>query len=625
MSSNSEFSRQVSLARLADEQFDLVVVGGGITGAGCALDAASRGLSVALIEKDDFASGTSSKSSKLIHGGLRYLQQRRVVLVYEALAERQRLLRNAPHLVNILPFLIPVFNTDGIINPKVARALGTALWAYDLTGGFRIGKKHKRVSKEASLELFPTLPADRLEHGYIYYDCEADDARLTLAILRTAAVEFQAVAANHVAARGINKNKFGLCQGVAVETQEGDRFDIKSSAVINAAGVWADEVRQLDTQQAQKHLRPAKGIHVALPRRLFGNETAAVVPVGKDGRSIFVIPWESTTYLGTTDTDYSADIDSPECTLEDVEYLLGAARDNTTAQISVDDVLGVWAGLRPLVKDVKSLSTADLSRRHSVSVSKSGVVTVVGGKLTTYRKMAADAVDEAMEFLGDIYGDENNDFKVSSSTLKLSLVGAPEELEASPVAPATPFAPVVEPVKKFLSSRWNAWADGKEPAGGTSTGAVDAGAAGTGPDGMRPDGMPAPPNGMGPTDMPAPPTEFLSESALEHLFNRYGTETPKLLELAQQNPGLAASLHPELPYLKAEVVHSVRNEMATTLDDILSRRLRARLLNATASSEVAPQVASLVASELGWNEQRTATEIDCYRQSVEHELFSWRK
>jgi len=612
MSASSEFSRQASLARLADEQFDLVVVGGGITGAGCALDAAARGLSVALIEKDDFAAGTSSKSSKLIHGGLRYLQQRRVVLVYEALAERQRLLRNAPHLVNILPFLIPVFNTDGIINPKVARALGTALWAYDLTGGFRIGKKHKRVSKEASLELFPTLPPDRLEHGYIYYDCEADDARLTLAILRTAAVEFNVAAANYVAATGINKNQDGLCRGVAVETQEGEAFDIRSSVVINAAGVWADEVRQLDTRQAQKRLRPAKGIHVALPRRLFGNETAAVVPVGKDGRSIFVIPWENTTYLGTTDTDYDGDTDSPECSLEDVEYLLGAARDNTTAQVSLEDVQAVWAGLRPLVKDTKSLSTADLSRRHSVSVSPSGVVTVVGGKLTTYRKMAVDAVDEAMEFLDDNYGAKDHAFKASSSTLKLSLIGAPQELEAGPVAPATPLAPVVEPVKKFLGSRRNGSAEDRDLAANDSK--------------ARPPERPGgPADSDWPGGSPPPPAELLSEPALEHLFRRYGTETPQLLELMQQTPELAAALHPELPYLKAEVVHSVKVEMATTLDDILSRRLRARLLNAPASCQIADQVASLVADELGWDQQRAAAEIDRYRQDTKQELFGWRK
>ncbi len=616
MTSDSEFSRQASLKRLESEHFDVLVIGGGITGAGCALDAAARGLSVALVEKGDFASGTSSKSSKLIHGGLRYLQQRRVVLVYEALAERQRLLRNAPHLVGILPFLIPVYTTDGLINPKVARALGTALWAYDLTGGFRIGKKHKRVSKAEALELFPTLPDDRLEHGYIYYDCEADDARLTLAILRTAALEHGAAVANHTSAVGINKDSFGACQSVSVATAEGESFDISASVVVNAAGVWADEVRLLDDRSSHKRLRPAKGIHVALPRELFGNQAAAVVPTGQDDRSIFVIPWGDTTYLGTTDTDYDGNIDSPECSFEDVEYLLKTAADNTTAKISADDILGVWAGLRPLVKDTKSQSTADLSRRHSVTVSDAGVVTIVGGKLTTYRKMAADAIDEAADYLaqrrngktklgkGDRSGRGDRSTRGakasagSSPTVKLSLIGAPQELVDNPAAPATPLSPVVEPVKKFLGSLRDS----------------------------RPQGDSRPPNDsrqQNSAEQLFP--EELAEATVEHLFSRFGTETSQLLELMRHEPSLARQLHPELPYLAAEVVHAVRSEMAIGLDDILSRRLRATLLNARASSEMAQDAADLMAAELGWDAARSQAQARDYRDSIDREMFGWRR
>ena len=570
--------------RLADEHFDLIVVGGGVTGAGCALDAAARGLSVALVEKDDFASGTSSKSSKLIHGGLRYLQQRRVVLVYEALAERQRLLRNASHLVSIVPFLIPIFNSDGIINPKAARAMGSALWAYDLTGGFRIGKKHKRVSKEESLELFPTLPADRLEHGYLYYDCQADDARLTLAILRTAAVNFGVAAANRVNATALRKNQFGRCQGVSVTTAEGATFDVSCSVVINAAGVWADEVRRQDDSQAKRQLRPAKGIHLALPRHLFDNEAAAVVPVGQDDRSIFVIPWGEATYLGTTDTDYDGDLNKPECTLRDVEYLLQAARDNTTARPVLDDVLGVWAGLRPLVKHAKSQGTADLSRRHSATASDSGVITIVGGKLTTYRKMAADAVDEAMEFLAAYSDSPDRSRKTPSPTLRLSLIGAPEALDVAPTAPVTPRPPVTEPIRKFFSPRRS-----KQ------------------------------------TDNPAEPDESqLPEAVMEHLFSRYGTETPQLLDLLSENPDWSARLHPELPYLKAEAVYAARHEMAATLDDVLSRRLRATLLNAGAACEAAPGVAELLAPELGWQPRQAHDQAVGFCQNVQHELFGWR-
>lgn len=591
MTFDPEFSRQASLKRLESEHFDVLVIGGGITGAGCALDAAARGLSVALVEKGDFASGTSSKSSKLIHGGLRYLQQRRVVLVYEALAERQRLLRNAPHLVGILPFLIPVYTTDGLINPKVARALGTALWAYDLTGGFRIGKKHKRVSKAEALELFPTLPDDRLEHGYIYYDCEADDARLTLAILRTAALSHGAAVANHTSAVGINKDGMGACRSVSVATAEGESFDISASVVINAAGVWADEVRLLDDSASGKRLRPAKGIHVALPRELFGNQAAAVIPTGQDDRSIFVIPWGNTTYLGTTDTDYAGDVNSPECSLEDVEYLLKTASDNTTAKISADDILGVWAGLRPLVKNTKSQSTADLSRRHSVTVSDAGVVTIVGGKLTTYRKMAADAMDEAADYLAQRSASQAKPAKTklakgSSPTPKLSLIGAPQELVDNPTAPATPLSPVVEPVKKFLGS-------------------------------LR-------------DNRPQSPTEQLfpgelTEATVEHLFSRFGTETSRLLELMRERPELARQLHPELPYLAAEVVHAVRAEMAVGLDDVMSRRLRATLLNARASTEMAQDAADLMAAELGWDASHSQAQAQRYRDSIEHEMFGWRK
>lgn len=527
------FSRTEALRRLSEERFDVVIVGGGITGAGCLLDAASRGLSAALVEKDDFASGTSSKSSKLVHGGLRYLQQRRVVLVYEALAERQRLLHNAPHLVRVLPFLIPVFSTDGLINPKAARALGTAMWAYDLTGGLRIGKKHKRLSASEALEMFPTLSPDRLDHGYIYYDCETDDARLTLAVIRTAVLDFEAAAANRAAATGILKNAAGKCRGVSVETAEGDTFEIKCDTVISAAGVWSDKVRRLDEKAMPAQLRPAKGIHVGVPREIFGNEAAAVVPVGSDKRSIFVIPWENITYLGTTDTDYEGDIDAPSCALEDVEYLLKAANSSTSADVGLDDIVSAWSGLRPLVKDSKSQSTADMSRRHSIAVSPAGVVSVVGGKLTTYRKMASDTVDEAIQHL------DKNDARMSG-TLNLKLRGAPEE---------------------------------------------------------APEGR---------------------------LGKRYGTEETRVKALVQDDPALGEPLHADLPYCMAEVVHAAREEMAVTLDDVLSRRTRARLQNARASVEVAPAVAEVLAGELGWSRERTAAETEAYRRSVALEMSDWR-
>lgn len=389
------FDRAAALARLADEEFDVLVIGGGITGAGVALDAAARGLKTALVEARDFASGTSSKSSKLVHGGLRYLQQKEFALVYENLAERQRLLDNAPHLVRVLPFLIPLFGKDGAVNKTVAKTYSIALWLYDITGGVRIGKRHKRIKVQDALAHMPTLRGDRLVAGFLYYDAQADDARLTLTILRTA-VDHGAVAANYSPVAGLLRDENGRVQGARLA----DGTEVRASVVVNAAGVWADDVRALDEGLGSDTLRPAKGVHITVPWDKVQCDIAVVVPVPKDRRSIFVVPWGDRVYMGTTDTDYEGPLENPVCTAEDVRYILGAINASTTANITEADVLGTWAGLRPLVASAKSERTADLSRRHSVSTSASGLITVTGGKLTTYRKMAADTVDEVLPVLG---------------------------------------------------------------------------------------------------------------------------------------------------------------------------------------------------------------------------------
>jgi glycerol-3-phosphate dehydrogenase len=387
------FVRARSLESLRSETYDVVVVGGGVTGAGVVLDAASRGLRAALVERDDFAAGTSSKSSKLVHGGLRYLQQGEVGLVYQALAERQRLLQNAPHLVKPLPFLIPMLGKGGVIPAKISRLLGTAMWGYDLTGGLRIGKLHQRLDKDEALAYMPTLPTDRLVSAYLYYDAAADDARLVVALLRTAALEHGATIANRVSARGLSKDAGGRVDGLEVEA-DGERFTIRARSVVNAAGVWSDDVRAMDEGTHPDSIRPAKGIHITVPWDKVRNEVAAVIPVPKDRRSVFVVPQGRFTYIGTTDTDYTGPVDDPQCTPEDIEYLLRAINGSVTTEITEQDIVGTWAGLRPLVKAASSGRTADLSRRHKVRRSGSGLVTITGGKLTTYREMAADTVDE---------------------------------------------------------------------------------------------------------------------------------------------------------------------------------------------------------------------------------------
>ncbi len=261
------FRRDRALERLAADRFDLLVIGGGITGAGVALDAASRGLKTALVERQDFAAGTSSKSSKLIHGGLRYLQQHEYRLVYENLSERQRLLENAPHLVTPLPFLIPLFGRDGVVNRSVARVYRSALWVYDLTGGMRIGRRHERISREQALAHMPTLRADRLAAGFLYWDARADDARLTLAVLRTAALDHGAVVANHVEATALTTGANGRVDGARVVPEGAEPFDVRASVVVNATGVWSDEVRTLAEGRDPRSIRPAKGIHVTVPER----------------------------------------------------------------------------------------------------------------------------------------------------------------------------------------------------------------------------------------------------------------------------------------------------------------------------------------------------------------------
>jgi glycerol-3-phosphate dehydrogenase len=530
------FDRVDALRRLADDPFDVLVVGGGVTGAGVALDAASRGLRTALVERDDFASGTSSKSSKLAHGGLRYLQQGEIALVYQALHERQRLLHNAPHLVKILPFLLPILTGAGSVIPrKVSRALGASMWMYDLTGGARIGKLHERISAAEALAHMPTLPADKLAASYLYYDATVDDARLTLTLARTAAIDHGAVAVNGAALVGLDKTPDGKIRGARVRAGD-DEIEVRCQVVVNAAGVWSDEVRALDEGGDPQSIRPAKGIHITVPWSKVRNDVAAVIPVPKDKRAVFVVPWGDLTYIGTTDTDYDGSLDDPPVTRDDVDYLLRAIR---FTGVTDQDVVGAWAGLRPLVKTGGSGRTADLSRRHRVSPTASGVVTITGGKLTTYREMAADTVDEVVEMLDDrVQGVARH-----SRTRKLRLRGA--------------------------------------------------------------DGYDA--------------LDRLSDPTTSHLANRFGGEARTVLALAESDPSLREPLVAGLPYLRAEAVYAARHEMARSVDDILTRRTRARLLARDASAAAAVDVARLIAPVLGLSEAQAAGQAAEYQRSVDAE------
>jgi glycerol-3-phosphate dehydrogenase len=543
------FRRDDALRRLADEEFDVLVVGGGVTGAGVALDAASRGFKTALVEKADFASGTSSKSSKMVHGGIRYLQQREFRLVYENLAERQRLLDNAPHLVSPLPFLIPLFGKDGVVAKTVARSYSSALWMYDLTGGWRIGERHQEVNADEALAHLPTLKTEQLVAGFLYFDARADDARLTLTLARTAAHQFGAAVANYTPVVRLT-TAGGRVNGAMIRTGPGDaaeEIEVRARVVVNATGVWADAVRALDEGTAAHVLRPAKGVHVTVPADRLPCDIAAVIPVPKDRRSIFVVSWPGTdlVYLGTTDTDYTGPLDDPSCTPEDVDYLLDAANAITTSRLTRADVTGVWAGLRPLLVPPASghqLSerTADLSRRHTVTRSPHGVVTVTGGKLTTYRKMAQDTVDAVVRELGE------SPRRRRCVTKSLPLIGATARTR-DPVSMAQPHA---------------------------------------------------------------------------RLLGRYGTEAAGVLATAEGRPDLLEPAVPGLPYTRAEFVYAAREEMAHTLDDLLSRRTRAAIQRAHATMDAAGDIAALVAPDMGWDGNEAAEQAARFTESCQKELLT---
>jgi len=394
---------------MGDTTYDLVVVGAGMTGAGVALDAASRGLRVALIDGGDIASGTSSKSSKMVHGGLRYLQQREFRLVYENLRERQRLLENAPFLVRPLPFLVPLFGHNGVASKAMVKGYSTALRLYDLSGGWRIGKRHHKITRAQALTHLPTLNTDRLVAGFLYYDARGDDARVALAIAKSAALDYDADVATYVRCVDILHDSTGRVNAVVChDLVSGAALTVSTRAVVNATGVWADDVFTIAEHAASHRITPAKGVHVSVARERLPADVAAVLSVPGDRRSVFVVPFEGAdfTYIGTTDTAYDGDLDEPHCTPDDVAYLLQAVNASTSSNLTTSDVTGLWAGLRPLLAPVDGKAvkerTADLSRRHQVTDTHDGVVHITGGKWTTYRQMAEDTVDALRPYVGKL-------------------------------------------------------------------------------------------------------------------------------------------------------------------------------------------------------------------------------
>ena len=502
--------RSSALRRVDDERdpWDLIVVGGGATGLGVAVDSASRGYRTLLLEQSDFAKGTSSRSTKLIHGGVRYLRQGNVSLVLEALRERGILRRNAPHLVHDVPFVVPSY--DWWESPFY----GIGLRLYDLLAGKEGFGASRVLSLEETLERLPTIETEGLRGGVLYFDGQFDDARLAICLARTAH-DLGAAVINRMAVESLVKDD-GMVRGVtARDVETGTRRTLHAKVVVNATGAWVDGLRRLDDESASPLIRPSQGVHIVLDRRFHPGEAAIMVPHTDDGRVLFAVPWHDRVVVGTTDTPVDEASLEPRPLAHEIEFLLKHAARYLKDDPTPEDVLSAFAGIRPLVGNPAEEKSATISRDHTLLISDAGLVTITGGKWTTYRKMAQDTVDHAAVLAA------------------LPEVRCPTEtLRLRGYDPA--------------SERW----------GGLYI---------------------------------------------------YGADAAAIESLAQGSPALAERLHPRLPYLAAEVAWAAREEMARSVEDVLSRRTRALLLDARASIEAAPRVAEILAAELGrddaWREE----------------------
>ena len=509
-----------------EEPWDIIIIGGGATGLGIAVDAASRGLRTLLLEQYDFAKGTSSRSTKLVHGGVRYLQQGNIKLVTEALHERGILRKNAPHLVKDQSFIVP--NYKWWEGPYY----GIGLKVYDwMSGSLGLGPS-KMLSKEETLALAPTLDAEGLRGGVLYHDGQFDDARLAISLALTAAGQ-KAVLLNYFRVDSLLKAAGRITGVKATDTLAGPSYEIRGRAVINATGVFTDGILQMDSPGSQPIIAPSQGVHIVLDKKFLPGEAAILVPHTDDGRVLFAVPWHDKIIIGTTDTPVNKVTAEPRAFPEEIDFILEQIGKYLTETPTRKDIRSVFAGLRPLVKS-SSKKTAELSRDHLIAVSPSGLITIAGGKWTTYRRMAEDTVNTAIEKAG---------------------------------LPDSPCRTADLPLR-----------------GSTATG-VPAGSS-----------IPV-------TDFHAP-------------LYYYGSDAPAVRALTKADPSLALPLHERLPYLRAEIIWAAREEMCLTVEDALSRRTRALLLDADAAVASAPLVAALLAKELGKDEEWQEQQVQSFRETA---------
>lgn len=385
-------NRDAMLSAIQDKSkvWDFIIIGGGATGAGVAVDAASRGYEVLLLEQHDFAKGTSSRSTKLVHGGVRYLQQGNLSLVLEALRERGILLKNAPHLVHNLPFIVPIY--DWWESPFY----GIGLKIYDALAGKHGFGKSKLLAKEKTIEAIPTVEQNGLSGGVIYYDGQFDDSRLVINLIRTAADQGGTLL-NYMKVIRILK-KGGFITGVAAYDVENDKeYILKAKAVINATGAFSDAVRNMDDSASEPMIVPSQGVHIVLDKSFLPGDTAIMVPHTADGRVLFAIPWHNKVLVGTTDTPIEKSTLEPVPLKEEIDFLLEHAARYLDKDPGAGDILSAFAGIRPLVKMGESDKTSAISRDHTIHISRTGLITIAGGKWTTYRKMAEETIDHAIQ------------------------------------------------------------------------------------------------------------------------------------------------------------------------------------------------------------------------------------
>jgi glycerol-3-phosphate dehydrogenase len=536
--------RDSALKSLASEEFDVLVIGGGVNGVGVALDAVTRGLKVALVEAQDLAAGTSSRSSKLIHGGLRYLEQYDFKLVREALHERELMVSTqCPHLVKPVSFLYPL--TEKV---KERTYVGAGLALYDALRGFkRALPSHRHLTGKTIATISPSLRQDIINGAIRYFDAQVDDARHTMMIARTAA-RHGAVIATQIRVDDLIHSGKKIIGATATDLITNKKISISAKSTIMCAGVWSDELHQKFGLTPGYSVAMSKGVHIVVPKDAIKSKDGIILktPVSV----LFLIPWGDKWIVGTTDTPYEEDRAQPLATAEDVQYILDQANRVLEPQLKSEDIIGVFAGLRPLVANNSQSTTTKLSREHTVDRPAPGFVSLAGGKYTTYRVMAKDAVDLAVLDLRRLVSD--------SVTEKLPLIGADG------------YHALTQQVAKI---------------------ATESG---------------------------------LTESTVTHLLDRYGSLISEILDIIEEEPQYAERLIPDLPYLKAEILHAAMFEGALSVADVLMRRTRISFECSDSGLSVADEVAQIIAPTLGWSRTDAKKSVSQFTEIVSKEEAALR-